>query len=150
MSPTARIKRIVVGIDFSEGSDAALKRAFELAAVFDAVVDVVHVLQPEVIFAPAGLGVVALPDAPEFYRKLEAALDERARKAAPHKIVCETNSLTGFPPHELVEHARKTGADLIVVGTHGRTGVQHAVLGSVAERVVQRSFCPVLVVPQPR
>jgi nucleotide-binding universal stress UspA family protein len=49
-----------------------------------------------------------------------------------------------------VRHAQKTGADLSVVGTHGRTSIEHVVLGSVAERVVQRSICPVLVVPDRR
>jgi nucleotide-binding universal stress UspA family protein len=64
--------------------------------------------------------------------------------------VCQSTSLEGFPPGEIVRHAKKTGADLIVVGTHGRTGIAHAVLGSVAERVVQRAGCLVLVVPQQR
>jgi nucleotide-binding universal stress UspA family protein len=50
----------------------------------------------------------------------------------------------------LVDHAKKVGASLIVVGTHGRTGIEHVLMGSVAERVVQRAACPVLVVPQAR
>jgi nucleotide-binding universal stress UspA family protein len=146
-----KIKRIVVGIDFSEGSEVALAKALDLAATFGAVVDVVHVLQPGAIFSPTGMvGMVGLPDAPAFYAQIEEALAARADQAAAKKVACETNSLTGFPPHELVEHAKKTRADLIVVGTHGRTGLPHAVLGSVAERVVQRAACPVLVVPQPR
>jgi nucleotide-binding universal stress UspA family protein len=146
----AQIRRIIVGTDFSEGSDAALKRALELAAVFDASVDMVHVVQPGLVYAPTGLLATGLPEAPELYAQIDEALSARAAQAAAVKVACQTNSLTGFPPHELAEHARKTGADLIVVGTHGRTGIKHAVLGSVAERVVQRSPCPVLVVPQPR
>jgi nucleotide-binding universal stress UspA family protein len=145
-----KIKRIVVGIDFSEGSDAAMAQALELAASFGAMVDVVHVLQPGVIFSPTGFGTMGLPEAPAFYRQVDEALAGQAKRATAMKIACETNSLTGYPPQVLVDHAKKVGADLIVVGTHGRTGVQHAVLGSVAERVVQRASCPVLVVPQPR
>jgi nucleotide-binding universal stress UspA family protein len=62
-------------------------------------------------------------------------------------VPCTTSSLDGIPHKEIVDHAKKVGADLILIGTHGRSGLSHAVLGSVAERVVQRARRPVLVVP---
>jgi nucleotide-binding universal stress UspA family protein len=142
------IKRVVVGVDFSEGGDAAMEQAFSLAAVFKAPLDLVHVVEPGVLAAPAALGAMALVDGPALFEQIDEALTARAEKAASAGLVCQTNSLQGVPARELVRHAQKVGADLIVVGTHGRTGIQHVVLGSVAERVVQHSTCPVLVIPQ--
>jgi universal stress protein A len=144
------IKRIIVGTDFSEGSDAAMAKAFSLAVTLHAVVDLVHVLEPGVLVAPASLGSMALGDGPALFEEIDKALALRADQAQAAGLVCQTNSLQGFPPGELVRHAKKTGGDLIVVGTHGRTGIAHAVLGSTAERVVQHTVCPVLVIPQPR
>jgi universal stress protein A len=144
------IKRIVVGTDFSQGSDAALAQAFSLAVALDAVVDLVHVVEPGILVAPASLGAMPLADAPALFDEIDRALSSRADEGQAAGLVCQTNSLQGFPPSELVRHAKKTGADLIIVGTHGRTGIAHAVLGSVAERVVQRASCPVLVIPEHR
>jgi nucleotide-binding universal stress UspA family protein len=144
------IKRIVVGTDFSEGSDAAMVKAFALALAHNAVVDLVHVVELGVLFAPVSLGSMALADGPALFEEIDRALSSRAEEAKRAGLVCQTNSLQGFPPAEIVQHAKKTSADLVVVGTHGRTGITHLVLGSVAERVVQRSICPVLIVPHPR
>jgi nucleotide-binding universal stress UspA family protein len=150
MSIMKQIKRIVVGVDFSEGGDAALESAFALARSFDAVVDLVHAAEPGVFAAPTSLGSMALVDGAALFRQIDDGLTSRAQRATSDGIVCQTNCLTGFPAREIVRHAQKTGADLIVVGTHGRTGIEHVVLGSVAERIVQRSTCPVLVVPDRR
>jgi nucleotide-binding universal stress UspA family protein len=144
------VKRIVVGTDFSDGSDAAMARAFALALAFKATIDLVHVIEPGVLIAPASLGAMPLADGPALFEQIDLALAARSQRAEAEGLVCQSQSLQGFPPRELVDHARKTGADLIVVGTHGRTGFEHAVMGSVAERVVQRASCPVLVIPQPR
>jgi universal stress protein A len=142
------IKRIVVGTDFSEGSDAALAKAWSLALAHQAAVELVHVVDPGVLFAPASLGAMPLADGEALFEEIDRALALRAEEAKRAGIECQSSSLRGFPPGELIRHAKKTGADLIVVGTHGRTGIAHAVLGSVAERVVQRAPCLVLVVPQ--
>jgi nucleotide-binding universal stress UspA family protein len=144
------IKRIVVGIDFSDGADAAMSQAFKLAAAFHATVDLVHVLEPGVLVAPVGLGSMALADGAALFDEIDRALAARTEQGTAEGLVCQSESLEGFPPRELVKHAKKTGADLIVVGTHGRTGIEHAIMGSVAERVVQRAACPVLVIPQTR
>ena len=144
------IKRIIVGTDFSEGSDAAMATALAFAIANHAVVDLVHVLEPGVLFAPVSLGAMALADGPALFEEIDRALAFRADEAQRAGLVCQTDSLQGFPPGEIVRHAKKTGADLIVIGTHGRTGIAHAILGSVAERIVQRAGCPVLVVPQAR
>jgi nucleotide-binding universal stress UspA family protein len=144
------IKRIVVGTDFSEGSDAAMAQAFSLALAFHATVDLVHVVEPGILITPASLGAIPLMDGAALFEEIDLALSSRADEAKKTDVVCQIHSLQGFPPGELVGHAKKTGADLIVVGTHGRTGFAHAILGSIAERVVQRALCPVLVIPTPR
>jgi nucleotide-binding universal stress UspA family protein len=91
---------------------------------------------------------MALVDGPALFEQIDEALTARAEQATSAGLISQTNSLQGVPARELVRHAQKVGADLVVVGTHGRTGIQHVVLGSVAERVVQHSSCPVLVIPQ--
>lgn len=144
------IKRIVVATDFSDGSDAALEPAFGLARRLDAGLEVVHVLDPSILTAPPGLGSIALADAPALVEEIDRALAQRAERAQSLGVPCETKVLEGFPSSEIVRHAQKVGADLIIMGTHGRTGLAHVVLGSVAERVVQRATCPVMVVPSPR
>jgi nucleotide-binding universal stress UspA family protein len=144
------IKRIVVATDFSPGSDAAMAHAFALAATLGAAVDLVHVLDPALLTAPAALGAMPLFDAQGLMDEIDEALATRSRQATDAGLVCSSDSLEGFPPREIVRHAEKTGADLIVLATHGRTGLAHTIMGSVAERVVQRATCPVLVIPQAR
>lgn len=146
MQPVS-IKRIVVGMDFSRSADAAMAQAFSLAARFDVPVDLVHVLEPGALTAPATLGAMALGDGKAIFEGIDRELTSRAQQAAAAGVICQTESLQGSPSRELVRHAEKTGADLIVVGTHGRTGLPHILLGSVAQKVVQRASCSVLVVP---
>jgi universal stress protein A len=144
------IKRIVVATDFSEGSDAAMEKAFAIAGAVGATVDVVHVLDTALLVAPASLGAMPLIEPEALLEEVDKALVARVEKARAAGLICMSDSLDGYPAREIVRHAQKTGADLIVVGTHGRTGVAHAILGSVAERVIQRASCPVLVIPPER
>jgi nucleotide-binding universal stress UspA family protein len=147
---THPIKRIIVATDFSEGSDAAMERAFSIAKALNASVDLVHVLDTALLTAPASLGAMPLIEPEALLNEIDSALTARVAKATEAGIVCQSDSLDGYPAKEIVRHAQKTGADLIVVGTHGRTGVAHVLMGSVAQRVVQHSSCPVLVIPPAR
>ncbi len=74
-----------------------------------------------------------------------AAEEKRVRAAG---VACETNTLIGRADQEIVKRARDTRADLIVMGTHGRSGLAHALFGSNVDRVVQHTPCPVLIVPK--
>jgi nucleotide-binding universal stress UspA family protein len=141
------IKRIIVATDFSEGSDAAMERAFTIAKALGATIDLVHVLDTALLTAPASLGAMPLIEPESLMNEIDKALAARVAQATEAGLVCQSDSLDGYPAREIVRHAQKTGADLIVVGTHGRTGVAHVIMGSVAQRVVQRSSCPVLVIP---
>ena len=104
------IKRIVVGTDFSEGSDAAMATAFAFALANNAVVDLVHVLEPGVLFAPVSLGAMPLADGPALFEEIDRALAFRADEAQRTGLVCHTDSLQGFPPSEIVRHAPRRRA----------------------------------------
>ena len=141
-----RFRHILVPTDFSDGSEAAFAAALDLARSAGARVTVMHVHH-----VPAS----ALPDmlfamTPELMQNIEhsvelclAALVERAREAGVE--ACQ-RTLFGATHREICTMARDVGADLIVIGTHGHTGLSHAILGSVAERVVRTASCPVLTV----
>lgn len=141
-----KFQRILVAVDFSEDSRNALACAAALAARFDASLTLVHVVEPHFGLPDAdGLELTeAGSDASEF---AEAKLDLRAlgeQMLGPCRVV-ETVVRAGLAFFEITEAAKALGADLIVVGTHGYTGIKRALLGSTAEKVVRHAPCPVLV-----
>ena len=113
--------------DFSDCSRRAAKRAADIARHFHARVHVVHV---------DGIG----PPTPA------ARLAAAAADLGPDLDVT-TAMTSGVPAHAICAYAQRVGADLIVMGTHGRTGVSRAVLGSVAEAVVRHARCAVMTIP---
>jgi nucleotide-binding universal stress UspA family protein len=147
--------RILVPTDFSEPSDAALEYAKELAARFGASLHLLHVVEE-----PFVVGIAAeryVPESPEITATLRAdaefRLAERLTEAERAKLRATSEVLTGPSAPTIVNAARDLAIDLIVMGTHGRTGIAHAIMGSVAERVVRAAQCPVLTVhtrPQTR
>ena len=139
-------QRILVAVDFSEESHHALACAMELAARFAASITLVHVVDPHL--GPPDTDVPELTgtgsDAEQF---AEAKLDLNAlaeQMLGPCRVV-ETMVRAGLAFFEITEAAKALGADLIVVGTHGYTGIKRALLGSTAEKVVRHAPCPVLV-----
>lgn len=152
MTPDA-IEKILVPVDFSEGGQPALTFATMMARTFRASIDLLHIWQPPPLIP---FPVVVVPSSGE---STPMHLEELARtnagaqmKALVERLrdqgVAEVHSRVGVgsPAYEIVEIAELGHFDLIVMGTHGRTGVAHAVLGSVAEKVVRRAKCPVLTV----
>jgi nucleotide-binding universal stress UspA family protein len=143
------IKRILVPTDFSDPSAEALGTAITLAQQSGAVMDLVHVAVEAAFALPPPVDVASVPV--DMSRMMEQATEilaveeQRVRAAG---LRCESAMLVGRPDAEIVARANATGAELIVMGTHGRSGLAHALLGSVAERVVQHSPCPVLIVPK--
>jgi nucleotide-binding universal stress UspA family protein len=144
--PTKTFSKILLATDFSDGSDDALATAIDVAARLGSTLEIVHVVDLMHEQFPFG---VPLPfvDTEEVIVSAERALAERAGQARRAGLTCETTILNGSPDVEIVRWGRETGAELIIVGTHGRTGLAHVVLGSVAERVVQHAGRPVLTVP---
>lgn len=139
-------RSILVPTDFSPQATAALEAATDLARRFESSITLLHVYAVPGLLMPDGF-VAATPDAlRELLDAVERSLKElRARTEAPGRTV-ETIARQGGAHHEIVEVARERGHDLIVIGTHGRTGVARFLIGSVAERVVRDAPCPVLVV----
>jgi len=144
------LKTIVCAVDFSEYADYALRYAVDLAKIFDADLRLIHVV--ELPFLPsyslAGVPDLSLPvdEIEEGSRgRMQDVLKDCRRKHA--KVEGEVRTGTAFL--EIINYAREVGADLVVVGTHGRTGLSHMIIGSVAEKVVRKAPCPVLSVKHP-
>ena len=143
------IKNILVATDFSEASNAALAYGRTLASHFGAALQVVHVVENIVLRNVTADGFVGV--LPEVQLEVEAEarkqLDEALSGGEPQGsgLVLTSNVLADA----IVSHAATAGVDLIIVGTHGRTGVSRLLLGSVAERVVRAAPCPVLTVRHP-
>ena len=142
---TSIARRILVATDFSPPSDDALTAAVEFARQVGAVVEIVHV--EELLAAGIPLGLAYDNDQSARAARVDEELARRAQLVTKAGVRVEIKILEGDPVVQIVGHARETGADLIVLGTHGRRGLSYALLGSVAQRVLQRSPCPVLTVP---
>jgi universal stress protein A len=142
------IKTIVCPTDFSECSEAALTVAVDLAQKLGSKIELVHVLQVPIYVgwedSPAGLAATQQligETRSRVQQQLEASAAKVARLGVPISVQhCEGT------PHVKISELSQT-ADLVVLGTHGRTGLPHLLLGSVAERVVRTARCPVMTVP---
>jgi nucleotide-binding universal stress UspA family protein len=142
--------RILVPHDFSDAATRALQQAVALAAAHDGTITVQHVIEPFVLSTevPLGLAADVIPDAASFIPLQRRALDELVRKAVGSKGVrYKTRVEVGTPVQAILEAARR--ATVVVISTHGRTGLGHLLLGSVAERVVRHSPVPVLTIRVP-
>ena len=138
-----KIKTVLVPIDFSECSGKAVKYAVAFAKTFGAEIALVHVTDPyipssEMVTVDIAALKKEMIDAAE--KELKTVCDETTT-AVPSKAILRV----GRPFHEVIEVANELKPDLIIVGTHGRTGLSHALLGSTAERIVRHANCPVLV-----
>jgi universal stress protein A len=144
------VKKVLAPIDFSEHSMEALRGAAELAKDVGAEVHLMHVIAPHHHFIPLPLATNA-EQSRELAREasmIEQAEEELARikkdDFGDSKKVF-TFAVVGPPVQKLIEYAKEQGIDLIVMSTHGRTGVGHALIGSVTEKMVRNSPCSVLV-----
>jgi nucleotide-binding universal stress UspA family protein len=145
-SPKLRLKKILVPIDFSKISETALPWTGALAAPSNAEVILLHVVQKYPIDYVLGRELMDKTITP-LMKQSEAELKEmaaRLRKATGPKISAVVSA--GQPFKEICSAAKRLGADLIALTTHGYTGVRRIWLGSTAERVVRHAHCPVLVV----
>ena len=145
-------RRILVTTDFSESGDHAIAHAFRMAADHGAEVVLCHVI--ETVIAPNPLYAHYYPADlfnAEIRERAEAdargALEERIPKDPPFaRVPYRMIVAHGSPAEEIINVASTHNADLVVIATHGRTGLKHLFMGSVAERVIRHGHCPVLVV----
>lgn len=153
MAPSrVRIERILCPTDFSEFSLAALRRAVKIARWFEARVTVLHVLSPTRWALPGdAYGVLVAPEA-DMVRARQEEEGHLARFVEPllgEGTPLETKLVEGEAWRAIQLVAEALPADLVVMGTHGRSGFEHLLLGSVTEKVLRRAPCPVLTVGHP-
>jgi nucleotide-binding universal stress UspA family protein len=142
----ATVTRILVATDFSAASGAALEFAKTLATRFDASLHLLHVLEDPYVTGAFAADIYAPPPAGLRESWLRSAETTMATLVETDKTAFNITTDVAFGPiaSTIVERAVQIGADLIVMGTHGRGGVAHLLMGSVAERVVRTAGCPVL------
>lgn len=142
------IKLILAPTDFSPPSDRALDVAIDIARLTGAAVEVLHVnLEAMWVLPPPGDVIASPVDMAEVLATSSMELDARVNRVRAAGVSCTGVSESGRTDAEIVEYARKRCAGLIVVGSHGRHGLSHVLIGSVAEKVVRHAPCPILVVP---
>jgi len=144
---TMDIRQILAPTDFSEYSKEAVAYAFELAQKFGAKLLLLHVIEmpayPVEGFVPPSIGSTLIED---LERQAWADLAQVLPEAQTDKIAVTRQVVVGIPYRKIVDVAAAEKADLIVMATHGRTGLGHLLIGSVAERVVRTAPCPVLTI----
>ena len=137
-------KNILCPVDFSSGSRHALTVATELAVAAAATLTIAHIWQPPTFGGPD------FPIAPEVIQGLvddaDRLLAEWAASATGAGVAVHTRTITGVPWNEIVTLVSNAEIDLVVMGTHGRTGLKHVLIGSVAEKVVRHAPCAVLII----
>jgi nucleotide-binding universal stress UspA family protein len=147
------LKQILVATDFSQPSDAALRYGRDLARTYHASLHVLHVtddLAARMALAPLAvtpnIGNLQADLEADARRSLEGLLPESERTSLNAQLVTK---ISDHPAETIVSYAREKRIDLIIIGTHGRSGMAHLFMGSVAERVVRTAPCPVLTVRHP-
>ncbi|HLG57602.1 MAG TPA: universal stress protein [Vicinamibacterales bacterium] len=149
---TGHFTRILVPTDFSAPSNGALALARTLATTFGASLHLVHVLDDPFVTAAFAPDAYAPPPAglrESWLRGAETLLDQQMPPEEQAQFHTTRAVVFGQPARAIVDYATEHGIDLIVMGTHGRGGMAHLLVGSVAERVVRTALCPVLTVREP-
>jgi nucleotide-binding universal stress UspA family protein len=143
-----QLRSILVPTDFSEQSNPAIRYGCALAQKFDSTLHLVNVVEDVYPLIPES-GMV-LPTAVTHMHDLRLAADKGLEQRPPAEwsqgLTITREVLVGNAANEIIRYARNKQIDLVVIGTHGRTGLMHVILGSVAEKVVRRAPCPVLTV----
>jgi nucleotide-binding universal stress UspA family protein len=142
-------KRILVPVDFSEFSDRALKYAVRLAREFKAKLFLLHVVEAFPIDYMLGIKSAEEANRWQLEQGGTRLSEVSDRLTAEDSITATANISFGKPFQQIVKFAHKDEIDLIVIATHGYTGLKHIQLGSTAEMVVRHARCPVLVLPGP-
>jgi len=141
------LKKILVPTDFSKFSAKALHYAMEFAQQFGASITLVHVVEPIVYPPESGYAPVEIETVETTWKKnAKRKLEELARQAILPPLMAQISVRFGTPYYEITALAKEEGVDLIVLATHGYTGLKHVFLGSTAEKVVRHAPCPVLTV----
>ena len=141
------LQRILVPIDFSEHSKNALKYAIPFASRFRASIDLIYVVEPTIYPADFSFSQIGFPNVEEELRNRGSdELDNLIKNEIAGEVPARKVVRTGKPFYEINQYADEESIDLIIIATHGHTGMEHILFGSTAEKVVRKAPCPVLVV----
>ncbi len=144
------IKKVLVPIDFSDYSKSSLKYAVNFVKQLNAELFLIYVVEPVIYPPDFSLGQIAIPTVDlEMDKRAIEELNKLAQKEIPSDLKAKTIVKTGKPFIEIIETASEENIDLIIIATHGHTGVEHILFGSTAEKVVRKAPCPVLTIREP-
>ncbi len=144
------IKKILVPIDFSDYSKRALRYAIDFSKHFNSELILVSVIEPMIYPADFSMGQVAIPATDQnLTERIENELKSLEENEIGNQVKSKRIIKSGKPFYEIVETAREEDVDLIIIATHGHTGVEHLLFGSTAEKVVRKAPCPVLTLREP-
>ncbi len=138
------IQKILCPIDFSAPSRNALRYASEFAKAMNAKITVMHVIQPQPIAADVNVPYVPLEV--DLEKNAREELEHLVKETVQEGVLVEQIIAFGLPSDCVIAQAKKENVDLIILGTHGRTGISRLLMGSTAESVIRHAACPVLVV----
>jgi nucleotide-binding universal stress UspA family protein len=143
------VRRILHATDFSSTSEAAWNETRRLGRLFDAEVVVVHSVAPPLVFPEEGYFSAQLYDdlVDDLRRSAQEGFDRLLASVTGSGLNVRIRLMDGPPAKRIIEAVTAESADLLVIGTHGRAGLQRALLGSVSDRLVRQAPCPVLTVP---
>jgi len=144
------IKKILVPIDFSDYSKNSLKYAVNFADQFNSEITLIYVVEPVIYPPDFSMGQIAIPSVnAEWDLKAKEELEKLAKQEIPESFKVSVKIKTGKPFLEIIDTAAEENVDLIIIATHGHSGVEHILFGSTAEKVVRKAPCPVLTLREP-
>ncbi len=144
------IKKILVPIDFSDYSKKALQYTVQFCKSMEAEIILVYVIEPMIYPADLSMGQMVIPQNElNLDQKAKSELEELAKSEIGDLLKYQILIKMGKPFMEIIETASEQDADLIIISTHGHTGVEHLLFGSTAEKVVRKAPCPVLTIREP-
>jgi len=145
-SPTSTpVDRLLVPVDLSEQTTLVVDHATALADAYGATIDLLHVVEEATFPTAYGIDPLASPQ-PDVQERAREALDTLVGDLDTNDVPIHTHVLAGYAARDIVDFAEEHAADLVVMATHGRTGLQRFLIGSVAEKVVRSAPCPVFTV----
>lgn len=142
-----KVAKILVPTDFSDNAEIAFASAVTMAKAFGASIILAHARQTPLVPLGYAYGAVELPI--EMDKDIRKSIDnhlQKARKALGEDLVSDIQVLEGAPSTEICRVAKEQNVDMIVMATHGHSGLAHLLMGSTAERVIRGAPCPVLTV----
>lgn len=145
------IKKILVPIDFSENSKSAVKYAHAMAQLFNAELIFIYVLEPILYPPDFSLGQITLPagEIQEFDKRAHEELKKISDEEISQGVAVTTVVRSGKPFVEIIEAAKTYDVDLIIISSHGHSGVENILFGSTSEKVIRKAPCPVLTLRDP-